>query len=179
MLSTVYATDALATALNEELTALGYRHRVTPVLTSQTKGGRNLHGLALTGCKHGVHDVLSEGEQRAVALAFFLAEAKLRGDKSTIVFDDPSTLLDHLHRRRMAEHLVQLGSERSVVIFTHDAVFLTTLLAEIAEQQIPAKIQTVEWQSGRTSRWPRLGEQALQRSDGVSESVGGSDESRP
>lgn len=147
-LSKVYATDALATALNEELTALGYRRRVTPVLTSQTKGGRNLHGLALTGCKHGVHEVLSEGEQRAVALAFFLAEAKLRGDKSTIVFDDPSTSLDHLHRRRMAEHLVQLGSERPVVIFTHDAVFLTTLLAEIAEQQMPAKIQTVEWQAG-------------------------------
>lgn len=31
---------------------------------------------------------------------------------------------------------------------THDAVFLTTLLGEIAEQQAAAKIQTVEWRGG-------------------------------
>ncbi|WP_020649924.1 AAA family ATPase [Solimonas variicoloris] len=147
-LSRIHATDALAKAFNDELEALGYRHRVKPVLTSQTKGGRNVYGLALEGCGRGTHEVLSEGEQRAVALAFFLAEAKLRGDKSTIVFDDPSTSLDHLHRRKMAQHLVHLSSTRPVVIFTHDAVFLTTLLGEIAEQQAAAKIQTVEWQGG-------------------------------
>ncbi len=147
-LSKIHTTDALARALNEELEALGYRHRVKPTLTSQTKGGRNVHGLALDGCNHGTHEVLSEGEQRAVALAFFLAEARLRGDQSTIVFDDPSTSLDHLHRRKMAEHLVHLSKTRPVVTFTHDAVFLTTLLGEIAEQEATAKIQTVEWQGG-------------------------------
>lgn len=147
-LSKTHTTDALAKALNEELEALGYRHRVKPTLTSQTKGGRNVHGLALDGCNHGTHEVLSEGEQRAVALAFFLAEARLRGDQSTIVFDDPSTSLDHLHRRKMAEHLVHLSKTRPVVILTHDSVFLTTLLGEIAEQQATAKIQTVEWHGG-------------------------------
>jgi energy-coupling factor transporter ATP-binding protein EcfA2 len=147
-LSKTYTTEALAKALNEELEALGYRHCVKPKLTSQTKGGRNIHGMALESCNHGANEVLSEGEQRAVALAFFLAEARLRGDQSTIVFDDPSTSLDHLHRRRMAEHLVGLSKVRPVVIFTHDAVFLTTLLGEIAEQQAPAKIQTVEWDGG-------------------------------
>lgn len=147
-LSKTHTTEALAKALNEELEALGYRHRVKPKLTSQTKGGRNVHGLALDGCNHGTHEVLSEGEQRAVALAFFLAEARLRGDQSTIVFDDPSTSLDHVHRRNMAEHLVHLSKKRSVVILTHDAVFLTTLLGEIAKQQATAKIQTVEWRGG-------------------------------
>lgn len=147
-LAKTHTTDALAKALNEELEALGYRHRVKPTLTSQTKGGRNVHGLALDGCKHGTHEVLSEGEQRAVALAFFLAEARLRGDQSTIVFDDPSTSLDHLHRRKMAQHLVHLSKTRPVVILTHDAVFLTTLLGEISEQQTPAKIQTVQWHGG-------------------------------
>lgn len=147
-LSKTHTTDALAKALNDELEALGYRHRIKPTLTSQTKGGRNVHGLALDGCNHGTHEVLSEGEQRAIALAFFLAEARLRGDQSTIVFDDPSTSLDHLHRRKMAEHLVLLSKTRPVVILTHDAVFLTTLLGEIAEQQATAKIQTVEWHGG-------------------------------
>lgn len=147
-LSRTHTTEALAKALNEELEKLGYRHRVKPTLTSQTKGGRNVHGLALDGCNYGTHEVLSEGEQRAVALAFFLAEARLRGDQSTIAFDDPSTSLDHLHRRKMAEHLVHLSKTRPVVIFTHDAVFLTTLLGEIAEQEATAKIQTVEWRGG-------------------------------
>lgn len=147
-LSKTHATGELAKALNEELEALGYRHRVKPTVTSQTKGGRNVHGLALDGCNHGTHEVLSEGEQRAVALAFFLAEARLRGDQSTIVFDDPSTSLDHLHRRKMAQHLVRLSTTRPVVVLTHDAVFLTTLLSEIAEQKATAKIQTVEWRDG-------------------------------
>jgi len=147
-LSKTHTTDMLARVLNEELEALGYRHRVKPTLTSQTKGGRNIHGLALEGSNHHTHEVLSEGEQRAVALAFFLAEARLRGDQSTIVFDDPSTSLDHLHRRTMAHHLVHLSKTRPVVILTHDAVFLTTLLGEIAEQQATAKIQTVQWHGG-------------------------------
>ena len=147
-LSKIHTTDILARALNEELEALGYRHRVKPTLTNQTKGGRNVHGLALDGSNHSTHEVLSEGEQRAVALAFFLAEAKLRGDQSTIVFDDPSTSLDHLHRRAMAHHLVHLSKVRPVVIFTHDAVFLTTILGEAAEQQATAKTQTVQWHGG-------------------------------
>lgn len=147
-LSKTHTTEALAKALNHELEALGYRHRVKPTLTSQTKAGKNVHGLVLDGCAHGTHEVLSEGEQRAVALAFFLAEARLRGDQSTLVFDDPSTSLDHLHRRKMAEHLVELSMQRPVVLLTHDAVFLTTLLGEIAEQRAKAKIQTVQWHEG-------------------------------
>lgn len=147
-LSKTHTTEALAKALNEELEALGYRHRVKPTLTSQTKAGKNVHGLMLDGCAHGTHEVLSEGEQRAVALAFFLAEARLRGDQSTLVFDDPSTSLDHLHRRKMAEHLVDLSKRRPLVVLTHDAVFLTTLLGEIAEQRAAAKIQTVQWHGG-------------------------------
>lgn len=147
-LSKNHITDALAKALNEELEALGYRHRMKPVLTSQTRGGRNMHGLTLAGCAHGTHEVLSEGEQRAVALALFLSEARMRGDQSTIVFDDPSTSLDHLHRRKIAERLVRLSKTRPVVILTHDAVFLTSLLGEIAEQQVTAKIQTVQWHQG-------------------------------
>jgi energy-coupling factor transporter ATP-binding protein EcfA2 len=147
-LSKTHTTEALAKALNDELKALGYRHRVKPSVTSQTKAGKNVYGLVLDGCAHGTHEVLSEGEQRAVALAFFLAEARLRGDQSTLVFDDPSTSLDHLHRRKMAEHLVELSKWRPVVVLTHDAVFLTTLLGEIAEQRATAKIQTVQWHGG-------------------------------
>jgi energy-coupling factor transporter ATP-binding protein EcfA2 len=147
-LSKTHTTNALAKALNDELEAFGYEHRVKPTLTSQTRNGQNMHGLALDGCQHGTHDVLSEGEQRAVALAFFMAEARLRGDQSTIVFDDPSTSLDHIHRRKMAEHMVELCASRPVVVFTHDAVFLTTLLAEIAEQEATAKIQTIQWDGG-------------------------------
>lgn len=48
----------------------------------------------------------------------------------------------------MARHLVHLSKMRPVVVLTHDAVFLTTLLGEIDKQQTTAKVQTVQWHGG-------------------------------
>lgn len=74
-----------------------------------------------------VGKVLSEGEHRCVALAAFLAELSTIDAKSTIVFDDPVSSLDHLHRDRVAVRLAEVGATRQVVIFTHDMAFLLLL----------------------------------------------------
>jgi len=71
--------------------------------------------------------VLSEGERRGVALAAFLAELATRGDRSCVVFDDPVSSLDHDRRHIVADRLVALASERQVIVFTHDLVFLHML----------------------------------------------------
>lgn len=71
--------------------------------------------------------VLSEGERRGVALAAFLAELATRGDRSCVVFDDPVSSLDHVRRHKVADRLVALASERQVIVFTHDLVFLHML----------------------------------------------------
>lgn len=78
---------------------------------------------------HGLEEILSEGEQKVVALADFLAEASLRRDKSPIVLDDPVTSLDHKRLQHVVDRLVELSRHRQVIVFTHDIWFAAELLA--------------------------------------------------
>ena len=71
--------------------------------------------------------MLSEGEHRCVALAAFLAELSTIDAQSAIVFDDPVSSLDHLHRDRVAARLAEVGQTRQVIVFTHDMAFLLLL----------------------------------------------------
>lgn len=71
-----------------------------------------------------VGKVLSEGEHRCVALAAFLAELATIDAKSAIVFDDPVSSLDHLHRDKVAARLAEEARSRQVIVFTHDMAFL-------------------------------------------------------
>ncbi|MCL8484371.1 MULTISPECIES: AAA family ATPase [Bradyrhizobium] len=74
-----------------------------------------------------VGKVLSEGEHRCVALAAFLAELSTIDAQSAIVFDDPVSSLDHLHRDKVAARLAEAGQTRQVIVFTHDMAFLLLL----------------------------------------------------
>lgn len=74
-----------------------------------------------------VGDILSEGEHRCVALAAFLAELATTEGHSAIVFDDPVSSLDHMHRETVAERLADEGQHRQVIVFTHDIAFLFLL----------------------------------------------------
>ncbi|MBX7250190.1 MAG: AAA family ATPase, partial [Caulobacteraceae bacterium] len=74
-----------------------------------------------------VGKVLSEGEHRCVALAAFLAELSTIDAQSSIVFDDPVSSLDHLHRDKVAARLADAGQTRQVIVFTHDMAFLLLL----------------------------------------------------
>ena len=72
-------------------------------------------------------EILSEGEHRCVALAAFLAELATTESASAIVFDDPVSSLDHMHREAVADRLADEGKRRQIVIFTHDIAFLFLL----------------------------------------------------
>ena len=74
-----------------------------------------------------VGKILSEGEHRCVALAAFLAELATTESHSTIVFDDPVSSLDHLHRDAVAERLAVEALRRQVIVLTHDIAFLFLL----------------------------------------------------
>lgn len=71
--------------------------------------------------------MLSEGEQRAVAIASFLTERRLSGDGSGIIFDDPVCSLDHLRREHVARRIAAEAKVRQVIVFTHDIFFLFAL----------------------------------------------------
>lgn len=144
-LAGIYVTGALANAMNEELRALGYRRNVEPDITGRTDVGQTMVTLKIKDCQNSASQVLSEGEQRAMGLALFLAEVRLQDHKSTVVFDDPSTSFDHRHRRRMAARLASLALERPVLVLTHDAVFLTELNVAVTASEQPVAYQTVAW----------------------------------
>lgn len=92
--------------------------------------------------------VLSEGEQRAIALASFLAEANLSGERGGVAFDDPVSSLDHKRRWHVAKRLAEEAANRQVVIFTHDLYFLCILQQEA--KQIRVEMSTLSIR--RTSR---------------------------
>jgi AAA domain len=122
----------LADALNRELKAVGVGTlRVS--LQSRSDRGKALHKLKLELPQSRTPgDILSEGEQRAIAIGSFLAEVGLNDGKGGIVFDDPVSSLDHRRRELVARRLAVEASKRQIIVFTHDIYFLC-VLAEEAE----------------------------------------------
>lgn len=90
-----------------------------------------------------VGEILSEGEHRCVALAAFLAELVTAQRYSSIVFDDPMSSLDHVHRNAVATRLVEEAEHRQVVVFTHDLVFLYELRREADKANRPIAFRNV------------------------------------
>lgn len=90
-----------------------------------------------------VGEIFSEGEHRCVALAAFLAELVTSKQYSGIVFDDPMSSLDHIHRKAVAARLVEEARHRQVIVFTHDLTFLFELRREAEAQTCPVRYQTV------------------------------------
>jgi ABC-type hemin transport system ATPase subunit len=82
--------------------------------------------------------ILSEGEYRCVALAGFLAELATNDSDSGIIFDDPVSSLDHLHREAIARRLADEGRKRQVIVFTHDLPFLFLLRNACLQGDDPA-----------------------------------------
>ena len=126
-LSRTMASQELADALNAELRSLKV-HELYVGMKSESPGGKTQFKLTLQLPGGGAPSaVLSEGEQRAIAIASFLAEIKLGKGRGGIVFDDPVSSLDHRRRWEVAERLVLESKERQVLVFTHDIYFLAIL----------------------------------------------------
>lgn len=96
-----------------------------------------------------VGEILSEGEHRCVALAAFLAELVTSQRYSGIVFDDPMSSLDHIHRSAVASRLVEEAEHRQVIVFTHDLVFLYELRREAEKANRPIAFRNVRRQQDR------------------------------
>jgi recombinational DNA repair ATPase RecF len=84
---------------------------------------------------HSLTEILSEGEQKVIAIADFLAEVSLRSGSAPVVFDDPVTSFDHRRIREIARRIAALSREHQVIVFTHDIWFTSELLAEFEQRQ--------------------------------------------
>lgn len=83
----------------------------------------------ILGGKHKPSQVLSEGEQKVLALADFLAEVRLAGVTAPVIFDDPVSSLDHRRIEEVAQRIALLAETTQVIVFTHDIFFVSTLLS--------------------------------------------------
>lgn len=120
----------LADALNKEFKSLGAGNLQVSLQSISTKG-KALHKLKLELPQaKSLGDILSEGEQRAIAIGSFLAEVSIGGGKGGIIFDDPVSSLDHKRREQVATRLVKEAAVRQVIIFTHDIYFVCLLMEE-------------------------------------------------
>jgi hypothetical protein len=142
-------TDELGRAFAEELRGLGVSNAEIAIDPSGELGNTvvklcfpNAAGEPLLG------QVLSKGEQRAAALAFFFAELRAGGGGGPIVLDDPVSSLDDPHRGRVADRLLAEAAHRQVIVFTHDLVFLVALeRGSEADPALEYEVQQI-WRAG-------------------------------
>ena len=144
-LATSAVTVALKTSLDEEFRTLGIGHIGTKLKDRNDKGKIKLRLLLDLPTSNKLEEILSEGEQRAIALGSFLAELTLANHAGGIVFDDPVSSLDHWRRQDVAKRLVKEAARRQVIVLTHDTSFLGQLRDEIEDSKIPQSIQFLEW----------------------------------
>jgi len=138
-------TKELKAALDREFSNLEVAHIKTKLKERNVKG-KIFHQLLLEiPTNRNLDEILSEGEQRAIALGAFLAELSLADHSCGIVFDDPVSSLDHWRRQHVARRLAQEARERQVIVFTHDTSFLGQLRDEIDENNLDNKICFLEW----------------------------------
>ncbi|MBD8869312.1 AAA family ATPase [Nocardioides sp. MJB4] len=114
--------------------------------------GRAQRRKVLTG-KHKPSSVLSEGEQKVLAMADFLAEARLAGITAPVIFDDPVSSLDHRRINEVAQRVTLLAETTQVIVFTHDIFFASTLLSLMESSKRCAYFQiTDEDGKGKVTR---------------------------
>lgn len=98
------------------------------------KRGEPARRKSLTA-EHKLSDILSEGEQKVIALADFIAEASLKSRPVPIVFDDPVNSLDYKRLRYVAGRIAQMTRTRQVIVFTHNIWFACELLSHFEKDR--------------------------------------------
>jgi energy-coupling factor transporter ATP-binding protein EcfA2 len=104
--------------------------------------GKSYRQLKLKG--KNPNAVLSEGEQKVIAIADFLAEMQLSELNKGIIFDDPVTSLDEKRKSEIAARLVLEAKQKQVIIFTHDLVFVSNILTKSEDFNIVYSCHWIE-----------------------------------
>lgn len=131
-LSGRYFNEAYISAFNDECKSLNCEIGID--ISHTGSAGTSYRQLFLKGKEPS--KILSEGEQKIISLADFLAEMKLSEITCGVIFDDPVTSLDDERKGRIAERIAEESTKKQVVVFTHDLVFVSTLISACCEFKI-------------------------------------------
>lgn len=118
-LSDKYFNQRYIDVFNEECQKLNGNFGID--INHTGSAGKSYRQLKLKG--KNPNAVLSEGEQKVIAIADFLAEMQLSEVNRGVIFDDPVTSLDNDRKKQIAERLAYQATSKQVIIFTHDLVF--------------------------------------------------------
>lgn len=127
-----YVTDEYVRRFNEECKKL--KSEFSAEIKQRGSRGTTLNKLTVKEKKP--LEILSEGEQRSIALANFFAETSIHNDNVCIVFDDPVSSLDYKRREIIANRLIEEAHQKQVVILTHDLTFLLALQNKCEEEGV-------------------------------------------
>lgn len=138
-LFTKYVTQEYMEKFDEECRKL--KANFSAEIKQRGRRGATLSTLSVKGRKP--VEILSEGEQRSISLANFLAETNLNRDNVCIVLDDPVCSLDYKRRDIIADRLVEEADNKQVVILTHDITFLMSVQKLCEEKNIKCDVVTI------------------------------------
>ncbi len=156
-------TDAFVQRFNDELKALGASRLKVKLIKSKVSKGKVLHTLQLDGAAHNLNEVLSEGENRIVSIAAFLAD--VIGRTYPVVFDDPISSLDQNYEEAVVQRLCSIASERQVIIFTHRLSLLAMVQDYAKKVSIKPEIICIReepWGTGEPGYTPLQAQKPLQ-----------------
>lgn len=139
-LFTKYVTQNYINSFNEECKNLNAN--LSAEIKQRGRAGATFSRLTIKG-KNPI-DILSEGEQRSIALANFLAETRLNKNNTCAVFDDPVSSLDHKRRELIADRLVKEAKYKKVVILTHDIAFFLAIFQKCKSFDIECSTVTIK-----------------------------------
>lgn len=147
-LSESIVTGTLTQKLEEEIAGLNCTH-LPVALNPQTSVGETEVALRLADAAGtpALADIASEGEQRALSLAFFFAEIASCDHDGGLIVDDPVSSLDDERRDRIACRLVELAADRQVIVFTHDLPFMLDLTDRAKDASVDLQARGV-WRMG-------------------------------
>ncbi|TGM33908.1 AAA family ATPase [Leptospira levettii] len=132
-------SENLKTLFQEELEFLGLSKIAVKLKDAGITKGVASTELEISD-RNDISLILSEGEQKAVALALFLSEIRIQNSNFPVIFDDPVNSLDHRIANSFAQRLLSLNNQ--TVVFTHNKLFLDAFetsnnLAHVCKNMIP------------------------------------------
>jgi energy-coupling factor transporter ATP-binding protein EcfA2 len=87
------------------------------------KKGETMRKKFVSSKEYKVSQIMSEGEQKGVAMVEFATDITMRNDFNTVLFDDPVTSLDYKRSEMIANLIYKLSLDRQIVVFTHNIMF--------------------------------------------------------
>ncbi|MGE8426274.1 MAG: AAA family ATPase [Sphingobacterium sp.] len=143
-LSEKYFNQKYIDAFNEECRKLNGNFDIS--ISHTAAAGKSYRQLKLKGSNP--HAVLSEGEQKVIAVADFLAEMGMSEINRGFIFDDPVTSLDEVRKSEIAKRLAEVSKEKQTIVFTHDLVFVSSLIGHCADISIEHVCHWIENNNG-------------------------------